>query len=293
MERRTLLKSMLALPVTVSAADESSGAAAATGPLFSGLAGLDYALGGLEQGNLACIVGPPCMGKTLLLLELAARIVRRYDRNVVFYSAQKPSLYLAKKVALRNDVPVVFAGEKVGISDSRMVGPAVQLLDSTGTDASAAFELGIRLRLEHPSGCALVILDGWSTCASKVADSPSVGGEGLPAERWPHARLSRHVLVSTKQFAQTARMPVVIGVTTASLVDEAAQVRSLGIDLDLRIAADRLLSLYRPAVYEETAKINDAQRNDVALTGTSPRWWDTRCSKLRFDPRRMGFETVA
>ncbi len=293
MELRTLLKSMLALPVAVSAADEPSGAAPATGPLFSGLAGLDYALGWLEQGNLCCIVGPPCMGKTLLLLELAARIVRRYGRNVVFYSAQKPGVYLAKKVALRNDVPVVFAGENAGHSDSRMVGPALQQRDSTGPAASAAFELGIRLRLEHPSGCALVILDGWSTCAPKVADSPPAGGEGFPAERWPHAQLSRHVLVRTKQFAQTARMPVVIGVTTASIVDEAAQVRSLGIDLEMRIAADRLLSLYRPAVYEETAKLNVEQRNDVSLTGTSPQWWDTRCSKLRFDPRRMGFETVA
>ena len=293
MERRTLLKSMLAVPVAVSAADEPSGAAPATGTLFSGLAGLDYALGGLEQGNLACIVGPPCMGKTLLLLELASRIVRRYGRDVVFYSAQKPSLYLAKKALLRNDVPVVFAGENVGNSDSRKVGPTIQLFDSTGTDASAAFELGIRLRLEHPSGCALVILDGWSTCAPKVADSPPAGGEGFPAERWPHAPLSRHLLVSTKQFAQTARMPVVMGVTTASLVDEAAQVSSLGIDLELRIAADRLLSLYRPAVYAETAKLNVEQRNDVALTGTSPQWWDTRCSKLRFDPRRMGFETAA
>jgi hypothetical protein len=34
------------------------------------------------------------------------------------------------------------------------------------------------------------------------------------------------------------------------------------------------------------------ERNVVELTGTSPKWWDTRCSKLRFDPARLGFETV-
>lgn len=292
MRRRTLLKSVLTLPMAASAAGGTSSAGDQAGAFFSGLAGFDYALGGLKQGSLACIVGPPCMGKTLLLLELAARIVRRYGRNVVFFSAQKPSVYVAKKAVLRNDMTVVFAGETAGDLDSRTEGSAIYLLDANSADIEQAFEFTRRLRHGHPAGCALVILDGWSTYTSMEVDGEAVCGAGFPAARWAHENLSRRVLVCAQRFSHATRMPVVMGVTTASLLNKARQVNSLDLEAAMRIAADRWVSLHRPAVYEESAKFAEEQRNVVCLTGTSPQWWDTRCSKLRFDPRRMGFDTV-
>ena len=59
-----------------------------------------------------------------------------------------------------------------------------------------------------------------------------------------------------------------------------------------RIAADRMVWLHRPELYVETSKAVAADKNVVCLTGTSPRWWDTRCSRLRFDARRLEFATV-
>jgi replicative DNA helicase len=92
MKRRTLLKSALglALPManrpghatTIPIKAESR--EDVTEVLFSGLPGLDYALGGLSAGELLCIAGPPSSGKTPLLLDLAARICGRYGKNVVF-----------------------------------------------------------------------------------------------------------------------------------------------------------------------------------------------------------------
>ena len=101
MKRRTLLKSVLALPLvnrTVSAATPSTTsqtAAHASDALYSGLAGLDYAMGGLKSGEMSCFFGPPCMGKTMLLLELAARLVGRYGQNVYLHGVHQPSVYLS------------------------------------------------------------------------------------------------------------------------------------------------------------------------------------------------------
>jgi hypothetical protein len=60
----------------------------------------------------------------------------------------------------------------------------------------------------------------------------------------------------------------------------------------LRLAADRVVSMYRPEIYIDTDKRAVADKDVVCLSGTSPKWWDTRCARLRFDPSLLGFETV-
>ena len=95
-----------------------------------------------------------------------------------------------------------------------------------------------------------------------------------------------------KQFAADNRMTVLMGVTTASLMDDEAIANSSELESDLRRNADHWVKLYRPQLYRATADIRPGERNVVELTGTSPAWWGTRCSKLRFDPRGLGFSTV-
>lgn len=95
MKRRTLMKAALVLPLLAGDSDAGgfSGSRAPnvdTPPLFTGLASLDSALGGMAAGELLCVAGPPAAGKTVLLLDLAARICARYGKNVVFWSVHQP-----------------------------------------------------------------------------------------------------------------------------------------------------------------------------------------------------------
>jgi len=303
MRRRTLLKSVLALPlvspqaISATASATSSVTECVAAALYSGLPGLDYALGGIGPGELNCVLGRPCMGKTLLLLELAARISGRYRQNVVTYSAHKPSVYLAKKMELRGDAPVVFAGESLDRSGNVDPGAdhaAIHLLDSSSADVGRACEIANQLRNRHPAGCALLILDGWSSYSQSRIEFEVIDGIAhFPAERWPHARMSRETLGYSKRFSVASAIPVIVGVTTASLMDDEAVAESFGIGTELRMGSDRLLSLHRPEIYCATETLKAEDRNVVCLTGTSPRWWDTRCSKLRFEARRLVFSTVA
>ena len=302
MKRRTLLKTALALPMTQATAlapaarETSSTREDDSAALFSGLPGLDYALGGIRTGELICIAGLPSTGKTLLLMDLAARICGRYGKNVVFYSAHQPSVYLGKKGTIK-------AGVRFGFADVRLLAdsqdrefdwrPAVILLDSTAATLTEAIHVAQRTETEHPARCAVLIVDGWSTTPGRWQTSETADGAvAFPAERWAHTLLSVTDLRQVKQFGQTNRIPVVVGVTTASLVDDPALAESFHLSTQMRLAADRLVTLHRPELYVETSRAVAADRNVVCLSGTSPRWWDTRCSRLRFEPRRLGFSTV-
>jgi hypothetical protein len=265
--------------------------------LFSGLPGLDYALGGIGPGELTCVMGPPCMGKTIILLELAARITARYGQNVVFYSAHKPSVYLARRAMLRADARVVFAAESIDGEvncDFDTDEPAIHFLDSSSADVTGACEIASGLRDAHPAGCAVLILDGWNSYRERLGDFHVVDGiPHYPAERWPHVHVSPEALMTAKRFSITAAIPAVFGITTASLLDDEALAESFELEAELRVRADRLLSLLRPEIYCATDEVKTEDRHVVCLTGTRPTWWDTRCAKLRFEARRLTFSTVA
>lgn len=302
MKRRTILKSTLALPLVNPVARPeatilpSSAATSAIDRLFTGLPGLDYAMGGIAPGELIALAGPPCASKTLLLLDAAARFVRRYATNVVFFSAHKPSVYIAKKLALKDEVPVFFASDRwlrPGADIHTPDRPGIYLLDCNLADTAAAFDLGNQLR-QHPAGCAAVILDGWSIRSDPALEYAVIDGiPHYPAERWPRAPLSESQLNSWRLSARTAKIPVILGVTTPSWNDEEALAASLHTQSRLKAVADRFISLYRPDFYLETQQVTAETRDAVRLTGTSPFWWDTRCSKLRFEARQLSFVTVA
>jgi len=294
MRRRTLLQGALGLPI-VSCVGQASNKINSvektedTGVLFSGLAGLDYAVGGVAAGELLCFAGPPCTRKTLLLLDWASRICGRYGKNVVFYSAHQPSVYLAKKAALRGESNIYFVEGSVAYHK----GAGILLIDSTSADVDRICDAASRLRREHPAGCALVILDGWSTYPERIIDTEVVAGvASYPAERWPHALVTTERSDQLKGFAGMSRISVVMGVTTASLMDVEALAASRDLESELRRNADHWVNLHRPELYKSTADVRAGERNVVELTGTSPKWWDTRCSKVRYDAREISFATV-
>jgi hypothetical protein len=250
----------------------------------------------MSAGELLCVAGPPSTGKTLLLLDLAARICGRYGKNVVFWSAHQPSVYLARKMDIKGGTRVAFAEDTVfvdewdrGVHDS----PSVVVVCSSSAEPGQPHGIAQLLTADHPGGCAALVMDGWCTTPEPRRNADSVDGiAAFPAERWPHTLLSVKHIHQAKQFAQINRLRVVMGVKTASLVDDEALADSFHLSAQLQVTADRVVSLYRPELYVETSQAIAADRNVVCLSGKSPLWWDTRCSRLRFDPRRLGFSTV-
>ena len=98
--------------------------------------------------------------------------------------------------------------------------------------------------------------------------------------------MSGEMLVSARRFGVESGIPIVLGVTTASLMDDDALVRSFPLESEMRRSADHWVVLHRPEIYRETRERKAWERYLVCLKGTSGSWWDTRCSELRFDPGR-------
>jgi hypothetical protein len=203
-------------------------------------------------------------------------------------------VYLARKLAVKG-ARVAFAEDTVFVDDcDRGMGerPSVVVVCSSSAEPRRGPGFAKMLTAERRRGCAALVMDGWNTVAKRGGDT-EVRGEGVfPTERWSHTLLSVAHISEAKELALKHRVPVVLGVTTASLVDADAMAESFELRAQIRIAADRLVTLHRPALYVENSKAVAADENLVCLTGTSPRWWDTRCSRLRFDPGRLGFSTV-
>jgi len=301
MRRRALLQGALGLHMVsgvgvASIASNAAEAAADTGVLFSGLAGLDYALGGVTAGELICGTSPPHSGKTLLLLDWAARICSRYAKNVVFYSAHEPSVYIARKAVAKSRTRVFFAGErqKRDLFDWEIgTSGAIVMLDSRSADLEQAQTLAEWLKGNHPAGCAALVSDGWSTTRQRPLGVKVIDGVvRFPAERWAPTLLSVKGIAEAGEFARVSRQPVVMGVQTASLMDNEALAESVHLSSQLRLAADRWVSMWRPELYVDTDHAIAADKNVVCLSGTSPKWWDTRYARLRFDYGKREFETV-
>jgi len=213
----------------------------------------------------------------------------RYGATILFYSAQKPSVYVAKKAALKGGIAIHFWED----GGNRSSGPAVYLLDSSTTDAEHAIDIAVTLQGKPATAGSVLITDGWSTLPPPSHRMDLIDGiASYPGERWPHTLLSRQQIGRLREFASITRLPVVLGVSTASLFDDEALAGSTDLESEIRRNADHWVTLYRPELYRVTAEAQPKERNVVELTGTSPSWWDTRCSKLRFDPGRLGFETI-
>jgi hypothetical protein len=301
MKRRVLLRGALGLPMVARAGWGSNesirlSAAEKAGVLFSGLAGLDHAMGSVVAGDLACVTSPPHSGKTLVLLDWATRVCSRYGKNVVFYSANEPSAYIARKAVAKSRARIFFAGERQnqdlfdwGIGTSG----AIVMLDSRSADLEQTQSVASWLATNHSAGCAALVSDGWCTSTQRPLRAKVIDGVvRFPAERWVPTLLSMEGMRGMAEFAGVSRLPVVMGVQTASLMDDEALAESFHLTTQLRLAADRWLSMRRPELYVDTDHVVAADKNVVCLTGNSPTWWDTRQARLRFDPSLMRLETV-
>jgi hypothetical protein len=233
----------------------------------------------------------------MLLLELAARLPIRYRQNVVFYSAHKPSVYLAKKAILRGDIPIRYL-ESVSRDEpsaATSAGAALYLVDANSAEAEIAYDRALRLRRAHPAGCAAFFLDGWSSQPQGPGDDIEFIG-GTPyvlSDPWPHSTVvSPHRFRRLMHLVRDRQLPVIFGLTTASLVDEEALSATFSIESAIRCQSDRWVVLYRPELYRTTEESRPAERNLVRLTGSSPASPHTRYSELRYNFSTLSFATV-
>jgi hypothetical protein len=301
MRRRALLQGALALPLGADFGHDSTRFDTAEGEantdvLFSGLAGLDYAVGGVAAGEPVCVISPPHSGKTLVLLDWAARICGRYGKNVVFYSANEPSVHIARKAVAKGRAGVFFAGEtqsQIPYTQEFSSAGAIIMLDAHSGDLKQAQTLAKWLKANHSAGSAALVSDGWCTTQRRPLEVKIFDGAvTLPTDRWAPTFLPAEKLSEAAEFARVCGLRVVMGVQTASLVDDDALAGSLHLSLQLRLSADRWLAMYRPELYVDSDRAIPADKNVVHLCGRSANWWDTRRSPLRFDDRQRVFETV-
>jgi hypothetical protein len=300
-ERRALLGAGLAFPLVAGLGQASTlhkhdKSVASTEDLFSGLTGLDYAMGGVAAGELVCVTSPPHSGKTLVLLDWAARICRRYGKNVVFYSANEPSALIVRKGVAKSRARVLFAGETqspIPYNREFSSSGAIIMVDAHSGDLEQAQTLAKWLQVNHSAGCAALVSDGWCTTRPKPGEVKIVDGAvAFPAERWAPTFLPAEKLRQAAEFARVSGLPVVMGVQTASLVDDDALADSLELSLQLRLAAHRWLAMCRPELYVDSDRAVAADKNVVHLCGRSANWWDTRRARLRFDYGERRFDTV-
>ena len=184
----------------------------------TGLKEFDSVLGTLGLGELYCVAGRACMGKTALLLDLALRIHRRYETNVVFATARElPEDLIAKvPVAARHlfvELPArALLREDVEFPAGR--GPCIYLVDTQGVGPIRPHYIAHRLNAEHRSRCDLLVSDGWTVTPDRVTYTKRVLGETeyrLGCER-PALQLSVSTLGRAKRFAQGSGVATVYGI---------------------------------------------------------------------------------
>jgi energy-coupling factor transporter ATP-binding protein EcfA2 len=262
--------------------------------MSTGLSGLDHVIGEIEPTDFISIVGPPCAGKTTLLLDLAARIVIRYNKNVVFFSAHRPNVFIARKLELSGRVPTALplGGAQRSGSDWHSAPPSVYLLDRTSTPAVEAIEFAHRLQRESPAACAGLIMDGYSTLPEPREGVQIVQGAAyLPSDPWAHTLLTGNQLNQWWHLAFAMELPIICGLTTASLLDSEAQAASMPLEVILQSIADRIVRLHRAESYVGTDQVRAKERSVVHLTATDPRWSESRSATLLYDPTYAAFRS--
>ena len=136
------------------------------------LKGFDSVCGPLEPGELVCVAGRPCTGKTVLLLDVALRVLRRYETNVVFATAGEMTEDLLTRVpvAARHlfiELPArAVLREDIGFPAGR--GPCIYLVDTQGVGPIRPHYIAHRLNAEHSSRCGLLVSDGWTVSVDRV-----------------------------------------------------------------------------------------------------------------------------
>lgn len=266
----------------------------------TGLKEFDSVLGTLGLGELYCVAGRACMGKTALLLDLALRIHRRYETNVVFATARElPEDLIAKvSVAARHlfvELPArALLREDVEFPAGR--GPCIYLLDTQGVGPIRPHYIAHRLNVEHRSRCDLLVSDGWTVTVDRVTTvERAVAGVPyrLNFER-AALTLSAATLAQANPFAKASGVATIYGIGIKAHDDEGSGPRLE----DLRrlrstvSKAARTVLLHRPELYLAHDEGREAVAGVIELVAAGEGALGSRRSRLRYVAAKRRFGSV-
>jgi hypothetical protein len=187
----------------------------------TGLAGFDAVIGHLGLGELHCIAGRPCTGKTLLLLHIALGVHRRYETNVVFATAQEfPVQIIAMAPASARSCLVELPSLQLMRGELEFPpgrGPCIYLVDVQAVGPTWPHYLAHTLNVSQVRRCDLLVSNGWTVYAEHGSYIKHVVGSvpyRLHRER-PATLLSAATLARATRFAGASGVATIYGVRTA------------------------------------------------------------------------------
>lgn len=266
----------------------------------TGLKEFDSVLGTLGLGELYCVAGRSCMGKTALLLDLALRIHRRYETNVVFATARElPEDLLAKVPPVSRHLFVELPVRDVLREDVEFPagrGPCIYLLDTQGVGPTRPHYIAHRLNAEHRSRCDLLVSDGWSVTPDRVTYTKRVLGDTeyrLDCER-PARVLSASTLARAKRFAGASGVATIYGIRTAAHDDEEGgpvleDLRRLRPAVSKHVL--RTVLLHRPELYLSHGEGREEVAGKIELSAAEGDKVGSRSAVLRYDAAKKRFRS--
>jgi hypothetical protein len=243
----------------------------------TGLAGFDAVIGHLGLGELHCITGRPCTGKTLLLLHIALGVHRRYETNVVFATAQEfPEQIIAMAPAPARSCLVELPSLQLMRGELEFPqgrGPCIYLVDVQAVGPTWPHYLAHDLNVSQVRRCDLLVSNGWTVYAERGSYIKHVVGSvpyRLHRER-PATLLSAATLARAKRFARASGVATIYGVRTAWNDAQEAGPRLEDL-LRLRTAVTRsvvsTVLLHRPELYLPHGGGREAVAGIVELAAT-------------------------
>jgi hypothetical protein len=264
----------------------------------TGLKDFDSVLGTLGLGELHCIAGRPSVGKTLLLLEIALRIHRRYETNVVFATAREfPEQIMAKVPAAARDLFIELPARDILLEEVELPagrGPCIYLVDAQGVGSTRPHYIAHRLNVEHSSRCDLLVSDGWTVYPDRVTTMERVLA-GVPyrlnCER-PALVLQAATLANAKKFAEASGVATIYGIRTAEngrpaggpRIADLRQLRSAVSKHALRTGL-----VHRPELYLSHGGGREAVAARIELRAADGSGAGTRRAALQYDAAKRRF----
>lgn len=268
----------------------------------TGLASFDWTLGDLRLGELYCVAGRPCSGKTVLLLDVALRVHRKYRTNVVFATAQElPEQIVAMAPPSARPCLVELPSRELMRDELEFPQgrePCIYLVDVRSVGATWPHYLAHGLNVSQVSRCDLLVSNGWTVTSERGTYIKHVL-ESVPYRlNWarPPTLLAASTLARANRFAKGSGVASIYAVGTAWHDDQEQGPRAEDL-LRLRAAAGRhaarTVLLHRPELYEPYEpgkKLNLCMTElSVAEAGEG----ESRRTRLQYDLAKRRFRMPA
>lgn len=273
-----------------------------------GIMALDDVMGRLHPGELICLAGRPCVGKTQLLLQLALQIRSSWQQNVLFVTLREPPEVVATLAPTEDRsylrVNNEFCRDIWMHSPTSGREPHVCISRVSDVDLADLARIGLHMRNHHSWGCGLIIVDGWTSDPRvsrrdndlRIFPTDLLAMNFLQPPAWNPALMTAQHVATLKRTAASSGIPIVVGIQSgwndylqqgpkpADLLDIRDPVASL---------ATQTVWMHRPELYWRDARRHHLRGVTRLFAEQSPFGGPSPVkSTLRFRVRERHFLTV-